>query len=102
MFQTIINKVKSFFNHAWSIFLARLEIFTGFIIGVVGAIDWSGLASIDFNAGFSNDQLFWFSFGLIIKGVISEIGRRSGTVVTTNDQLVPANIAKKAKIEIKK
>lgn len=102
MFRTFVDNVKAFFKKSWSIFLARLEIFTGFIIGVVGAIDWAGFANIDFDAGFTNNQLFWFSIGLVIKGVVSEVGRRSGTVVTTNDQLVPVNIAEKAKVEVKK
>lgn len=102
MFRTFVDNVKAFFKKSWSIFLARLEIFTGFIIGVVGAIDWAGFANIDFDTGFTNNQLFWFSIGLVIKGVVSEVGRRSGTVVTTNDQLVPVNIAEKAKVEVKK
>lgn len=102
MLQSIVDKVKAFFKRSWSIFLARAEIFSGFIIGVIGAIDWAGFANIDFDAGFSNNQLFWFSIGLVVKGIISEVGRRSGTVVATNDQLVPANIAAKADIEIKK
>lgn len=97
----LFDNVKAFFKRSWSIFLARLEIIAGFVIGAVGAIDWSGLANIDFNAGFTNSQLFWFAFGLVVKGVVSEVGRRAGTVVTTTDQLVPANIAKKAKVELK-
>jgi len=101
MFQSFVDRVKAFFKRSWSIFLARIEIFTGFIIGVVGAIDWAGFANIDFDAGFTNNQLFWFSIGLVIKGVISEIGRRSGTVTTTNDQLVPVNVAKAADLDIK-
>ena len=39
---------------------------------------------------------------LILKGIVSELGRRAGTVVTTNDQLVPANIAETKKIAVKK
>ncbi len=101
MFNSLITNVKAFFKRSWSIFLARLEIFTGFIIGVVGAIDWSGFANINFDAGFTNNQLFWFALGLIVKGIVSEVGRRSGTVTATNDQLVPANLVKKAKIEVK-
>lgn len=101
MFRTMIDKVKAWFNNAWSIVIARAEIFAGFVIGVVGAIDWAGFANIDFDAGFTNNQLFWFSIGLVIKGIVSEVGRRSGTVVTTQDQLVPVNVAKKADLEIK-
>jgi hypothetical protein len=102
MIQSFVNNVKAFFKRSWSIFLARLEIVTGFIIGVVGAIDWSGFANIDFDAGFTNNQLFWLSIGLVIKGIVSEVGRRSGTVVSTRDQLVPVNLVEKADIEVKK
>lgn len=102
MFSNFLTDVKAFFKRSWSIFLARLEIFTGFIIGVIGAIDWSGFASIDFDAGFSNNQLFWMSIGLVVKGIVSEIGRRSGTVETKTSQLIPVNIAEKNDIPVKK
>lgn len=102
MLRSIVDKVKGWFKHAWSIFIARAEVFVGFIIGVVGAVDWAGYASFDFGAGFSHNQLFWFSIGLVIKGIVSEVGRRSGTVTTTTDQLVPVNLVKKAKLEVKK
>lgn len=102
MLRSIVDKVKGWFKHAWSIFIARAEVFTGFVIGVISAVDWAGFANIDFDAGFTNNQLMWISIGLVIKGVVSEIGRRSGTVTTTTDQLVPVNLAKKAKVEIKK
>src|SRR5687768_5353051 len=101
MLRSIVDKVKSWFNYAWSIFLARLDVVSGFIIGVIGAIDWAGFASIDFDAGFSHNQMFWISIGLVIRGIVAEVGRRSGTVTTTAGQLVPENIAKKADIEIK-
>lgn len=102
MLRSIVNSVKGWFNNAWSIFLARLEIFTGFVLGVVAAIDWSNLASIDFDAGFSNNQITWIAIGLVIKGIVSEIGRRSGTVTAANGQLIPTNIAKKADIKVQK
>ncbi len=101
MLSNFYTDVKRFFNWSWSIFLARLELVAGFIVGAVGAIDWSGFANIDFGAGFSRNQTIWIAVGLIIKGIISEIGRRQGTVTTVNDQLVAENIAKKAKIEVK-
>ncbi len=96
---TLVDNTKAFFKRSWSIFLARMEIVTGFVVGVVAAIDWSDLANIDFNAGFSNNQMFWFAIGLTIKGIVSEIGRRANTVVTTRDQLVPANLADKVQVK---
>jgi hypothetical protein len=102
MLRSIVDNVKAFFKRSWSIFLARAEIVTGFVIGVVGAIDWSGFANIDFDAGFTNNQLFWFAIGLVLKGIVSEVGRRSGTVVSTRDQLIPVNIAESKDIPVKK
>lgn len=95
------DNVKAWFKRSESIFLARLEVFTGFLLGVVGAIDWSGLANMDY-IGLSKNQILTLAGIFILKGVIAEIGRRRGTVVTTEDQLVPVNIAKKAKVEVKK
>jgi len=92
----VLSKLKALFNKSWSIFLARLEVFTGFILGVIALIDWSSLATIDFDAGFSNTQMFWFAIGLVIKGIISEVGRRAGTT-PVNNQLVPTNIAEELK-----
>lgn len=100
LFGNFIDNVKAFFKRSWSIFLARLEIFTGFIIGVISAIDWSGFANIDLGAGFSTQQAAWFAAGLIIKGIVSEIGRRSGTVETTKAILIPKSVVDKT-VEIK-
>lgn len=96
----MFDKIKAFFNKSWSIFLARMEILAGFIVGVIGLIDWASLANIDFDAGFSNNQMFWFAIGLVIKGVVGEIGRRQNTV-TVDAQLVPANLKKEAEKKAK-
>lgn len=86
------NNIKTWFKKSETIFLARLEIFTGFILGVVGAIDWAGLVNMDV-IGLSKNQLLLFAGVFVLKGVIAEIGRRRNTV-TINDQLVPANLVK--------
>lgn len=102
MFSNFFSNIKAFFKRSWSIFLARLEIFTGFIIGAVGAIDWAGFANIDFGSGFSKNQTMWIAIGLVIKGIVSEIGRRTGTIETKNSTLIPTSIIEKTEIEIKK
>lgn len=101
MFNIIIDKVKAFFSKSWSVFIARLEVFTGFLLGVFGGIDWTALTTLDWSDAIYSKNNLIFAGVLILKGVISEIGRRAGTVTTVNDQLVPVNIAKKAKVEIK-
>jgi hypothetical protein len=101
LFNIIIDKVKAFFSKSWSVFIARLEVFTGFLLGVFGGIDWTALTTLDWSDAIYSKNNLIFAGVLILKGVISEIGRRAGTVTTVNDQLVPVNIAKKAKVEIK-
>lgn len=101
MFNNLLDKVKAFFAKSWSIFIARAEVFTGFLLGVFGGIDWTALTTLNWtDAVYSKNNLI-FAGILILKGILSEIGRRSGTVTTTNDQLVPVNIAKKADLDIK-
>lgn len=101
MFSNWLDDVKAFFSRSWSIFIARLEVFTGFLLGVLGGIDWTALTTLNWvDAVYSKTNLI-FAAILIIKGIISEIGRRAGTVTTTTDQLVPVNIAEKADLAIK-
>lgn len=101
MFSNWLDDVKAFFSRSWSIFIARLEVFTGFLLGVLGGIDWTALTTLNWvDAVYSKNNLI-FAAILIIKGIISEIGRRAGTVTTTTDQLVPVNIAEKADLAIK-
>lgn len=101
MLQSIVNSVKAFFAKSWSIFIARLEVFTGFLLGVFGGIDWTALTNLDWSDAIYSKNNLIFAGILIIKGIVSEIGRRAGTVTTTADQLVPVNIAQKADLEIK-
>lgn len=96
------NDVKGWFNKSWSIFIARMEVLVGFLIGVFGGIDWSAIAQLDwYSAVYSKTNLLVAAL-IIIKGVVSEMGRRSGTVVSKTDQLIPVNIAEEKKIPLKK
>lgn len=96
------TSVKQWFNWSWSIFLARLEVLAGILIGALGGVDWYSITQLDFSDGFKNKNTLIVAGILIVKGIISEIGRRAGTVTTVNDQLVPANIAADKKIAVKK
>lgn len=96
------NDVKGWFNKSWSIFIARMEVLTGFLIGVFGGIDWTAIANLNwYDAIYSKTNLLVAAL-IIIKGIVSEMGRRSGTVVSAKDQLIPANIAEEKKIPLKK
>lgn len=102
MFNTIWTDVKAWFNRSWSIFIARMEVLVGFLIGVFGGIDWSALLNLNwYDAIYSKTNLLVAAL-IIIKGIVSEMGRRAGTVVTATDQLVATNVAEKAKLPLKK
>ena len=94
--------IKGWFNRSWSIFIARMEVLFGFIIGAVGGIDWSALVNLHwYDAVYSKTNLLVAAL-IIIKGIVSEMGRRAGTVVAANDVLVPVSVAEKADIPLKK
>lgn len=88
----IWDNVKAWFKKSETIFLARLEIFTGFIVGVIGAVDWIGFANSDI-LGLSKNQLLLLSAMFILKGIIAEYSRRRNTV-TIDNQLIPTNLVK--------
>lgn len=102
MFSKLWTDFKAWFNYSWSIFLARLEVLTGILVGVFGGLDWTALVNLDWSQGLKSTGTMIVAAMLIIKGIVSEIGRRSGTVTTTTDQLVAVNIAEKAKLPVKK
>jgi hypothetical protein len=95
------TKIKAWFNYSWSIFLARLEVLTGILVGAISGIDWTAIMSLDFKDSVYSKNNIILAAILIIKGIISEVGRRSGTVTTTQDQLVAVNIAEKADLPLK-
>lgn len=102
MFSKLWTDIKAWFNYSWSIFIARLEVLSGFILGVAGGIDWTSLTNLNWSDAIYSKSNIIVSILLIIKGIVSEVGRRSGTVVIANDQIVPVNIAEKAKLPLKK
>lgn len=94
--------VKAWFNYSWSIFIARMEVLTGILVGVFGGLDWYALTQLDWSQGFKSTGTMIVAALLVIKGIVSEVGRRSGTVVTAADQMLPVNIVETKKIPLKK
>jgi hypothetical protein len=94
--------IKKWFNYSWSILIARLEVLTGILTGVLGGLDWTALTQLDWSQGIKSTSAIIVSALLIVKGIVSEIGRRAGTVTTATDQIVAVNIAEKAKLPLKK
>lgn len=95
----IWTKIKAWFNYSWSIFIARLEVLTGFLLGVLGGIDWTAITNLNWNDAIYSKSNLIVSALFVIKGVVSEIGRRSGTVTSTKDVLVPATLATKVQVK---
>ncbi len=101
MFKTLWTNIKEWFNRSWSIFIARMEVLTGILVGVFGGLDWTALVNLDWSQGLKSTGTMIVAALLVIKGIVSEVGRRSGTVVAAdNSQLVAANVAEKAKIKV--
>lgn len=66
---------KAFFRRSATIFYARLQAFAGFILAVLGAMDWSQIQSWDFT---TPNQTAWLGVGLIVNGIVTEVLRRRG------------------------
>jgi len=79
-----------------------MEVLSGILVGIFGGIDWTALTQLDWSQGIKSTGTIIVATLLIIKGIVSEIGRRAGTVTTSTDQIVATNIAEKAKLPLKK
>lgn len=77
----MFEKIKDWsgWSTAGSIFIARMETLSGFLVGVVGGIDWSPLLAMDFTQPIANKALIVMGAVLVIKGLVSEITRRRGS-----------------------
>lgn len=102
MFTKLWTDIKQWFNYSWSIFLARLEVLAGFLTGALTGLDWNALMSLRWGDAVSSKTNLAVAGLIIAKGIISELGRRAGTVTAANSQLVATNIADKAKIPLAK
>ncbi len=88
------DNTKAWFNYSWSIFQARLEIIFGVVMGAMLAVDWSSLVDGVVAAGdWAKAALIGGAF--IVKGIISELGRKAGTVTLPDGQLMPAQVSEK-------
>ena len=97
MFESIRNRwtrVKAFFNRSWSIFLARLDAFTGLILVAVSSLDLSPIIG-GIQTGVNWTYVAITGGVLMIKGILTEVGRRQGTVTLSDGQLMPSNVSEK-------
>lgn len=75
----IWEKLKDWsgWNTAGSIFIARMEVLTGFLTTVIAGLDYNALLALDFTKGFTKEVLIPAGL-LVFKGFISEWTRRFG------------------------
>lgn len=73
--------ILGFFRYSHAILVARLTMVLGFLISVLGAIDWSPLLSLNIDTGFTKNQVIWLGIITFVKGVLDEIARRAKGVV---------------------
>ncbi len=79
--QTIWTDILSFARYSHSILVARLTMVSGFLIAVVGSLDWSPLLGLNIDTGFNKTQVIWLGIITFIKGILDEIARRAKGVV---------------------
>jgi hypothetical protein len=97
---TLYTDLKAFFNFSWSIFIARAETVFGILLAAASMIDWSPILS-GVQTGLTWTQGVTIGSILFVKGIVSEIGRRRGTVTLSDGQMIPAQINQRAEaIEI--
>ncbi len=93
--KTAWEHVKAFFKYSETILLARIELVTGFITGVIGLMDWSPLMSMDLSVGFTKDQVLSLAGMMIVKGVLAEYLRRRNTVLVSDGTVMVSNAVEK-------
>jgi hypothetical protein len=75
------GKVKhwSGWSAAGTIFIARMETASGFLLAVLGGLDWSSLMALDFSNGINTPQMIGGGI-LVVKGIVTEMTRRNNAV----------------------
>jgi hypothetical protein len=70
------DSIKAFFKYSETILIARTEAAVGLVTMAVGGMDWSPLLGINFDTGFSRNQVFWLGGVSFVKGLFTELARR--------------------------
>lgn len=72
-FSNLWDKTKAFFKRSEVIFYSRLQVIGGFILAVIGQVNWNSLTTWDWT---TPKQNVWLGFGLIVNGLVTELLRR--------------------------
>lgn len=84
---------KRFFNRAWSIFLARIQLVTGVLIAGLSGADWGPIVGAATSVGVSRTQMLVLGGIVAFQGLLAELARRQGTkTIPETGQLIPTNV----------
>ena len=67
------DNIKAFFKRSEVILYARLQALSGFVLAVLGSMDWSQIQTWDFT---TPKQTAWLGIGLVVNGTVTELLRR--------------------------
>jgi len=73
------DKLKAFFKRSEVILYSRLQTLSGFVLAVLGTIDWQQISTWDFT---TPKQTVWLGVGLIVNGSVTELLRRRNSALT--------------------
>lgn len=68
--------IKAWFKNSETIFWSRLQVFVGFVVASLAAIDWTQLATFSLGDTMSVKQMAVLGGGLILNGLWQEYLRR--------------------------
>lgn len=68
----MLNKIKSWFKHSETIFLARLEAFIGVLVAGLAALDFSHIISLSSAVGFDWKQVVVVGGIMFVSGIVRE------------------------------
>ena len=71
--------LKAFFKRSEVILYARIQSLSGFVLAVLGSMDWSQIQTWDFT---TPKQTAWLGIGLVVNGTVTEILRRRNMVTS--------------------
>lgn len=74
MLSSFFEDVKGWFKYSETILLARLQMFSGFVLAGLANVDWTALSNFT-----SFKQSMWLSVGLVANGLLTEYARRRGS-----------------------
>lgn len=66
------ENTKAFFKNSETIFYARLQVISGFLLAVFSSVDWT---SVTMNLNDARESVY-IALGLIANGIVTEILRR--------------------------